>query len=182
MQPVFRGLLAVRSSRGSEVRIEDLPTPCLILDKGILERNLKRMSDTVHRHGVTLRPHLKTAKSAEVARLAVAGAAGGITVSTVIEAEYFADRGFRDILVAAALPPQKLDRVAALIDRGAKVTLITDNKDGAAAIAQHRGAFSVLIEIDSGDNRAGVSPSSAELLEIAGALGGKLSGVMTHAG
>src|SRR5512141_120681 len=182
MQPVFRGLLAVRSSRGSEVRIEDLPTPCLILDKGILERNLKRMSDTVHRHGVQLRPHLKTAKSAEVARMATAGEAGGITVSTLAEAEYFAANGFRDILVAAALPPQKLDRAALLVERGASVGLITDDAEAASMIARHPANFRVLIEIDSGDRRAGVDKSSEALLEIANALEDKLAGVMTHAG
>ena len=164
------------------MRIEDLPTPCLILDKGILERNLKRMSDTVHRHGVTLRPHLKTAKSAEVARMATAGEAGGITVSTLAEAEYFASNGFRDILVAAALPPQKLDRAELLIDRGVKLSLITDDVDTASAIAQHPAKFRVLIEIDSGDRRAGVDKSSEALLEIANALEDKLAGVMTHAG
>jgi D-serine deaminase-like pyridoxal phosphate-dependent protein len=164
------------------MRLEDLPTPCLVLDRKILARNLKRMSDAVHRHGVTLRPHLKTAKSAEVARMATAGEAGGITVSTLAEAEYFADAGFRDILVAAAQPPSKLNRAAALIDRGVAITLITDDVSGAKAIAEHRGSFRVLIEIDSGDHRAGVNPGSDALLEIARALNGKLAGVLTHAG
>jgi D-serine deaminase-like pyridoxal phosphate-dependent protein len=140
------------------------------------------MSNTVRRHGVALRPHLKTAKSAEVARLATAGEAGGITVSTLAEAEYFAQNGFRDVLVANALPPLKLDRVAALIDRGTTVTLVTDDVSMAAAIASHPAAFRTLIEINSGDNRAGVEPDGPELLEIAKALGDKLSGVMTHAG
>ena len=164
------------------MRLEDLPTPCLVLDKKILARNLKRMSDAVHRHGVALRPHLKTAKSAEVARMATAGEAGGITVSTLAEAEYFADAGFRDILVAAAQPPSKLDRAAALMDRGVAITLITDDVGGAKAIADHRGFFRVLIEIESGDHRAGVDSGSDELLEIATALNGKLAGVLTHAG
>jgi D-serine deaminase-like pyridoxal phosphate-dependent protein len=164
------------------MRLDDLPTPCLVLDRRILSRNLKRMSDTVRRHGVTLRPHLKTAKSAEVARMATEGEAGGITVSTLAEAEYFADRGFRDILIAAALPPGKLDRAAALIARGAAVTLVTDDVSAATAIARHHGAFRVLIEIDSGDRRAGVEPASASVLELGRALQGKLAGVMTHAG
>ena len=77
-------------------------------------------------------------------------------MSTLAEAEYFADNGFRDILVAAALPPQKLDRAAALIERGVKVTLITDDVASATAIAKHGGKFAVLIEIDSGDRSAGV--------------------------
>jgi D-serine deaminase-like pyridoxal phosphate-dependent protein len=164
------------------VRLEDLQTPCLVLDRGVLERNLRRMSDRMRRHGVALRPHLKTAKSAEVARMAVAGEAGGITVSTLAEAEYFAERGFRDILVAAALPPMKLDRAAALISRGIRVGLVTDDASTAEKISAHAGAFEVLIEIDSGDRRAGVDPASDAVLEIGKALGEKLKGVMTHAG
>ncbi len=140
------------------------------------------MRDTVRRHGVALRPHLKTAKSAEVARFAVAGEAGGITVSTLAEAEYFADHGFRDVLVANALTPQKLGRIASLIDAGVAITLVTDNVSMARAIDAHSAGFSVLIEIDCGDNRAGVEANGPELLEIASALGNKLTGVMTHAG
>ena len=140
------------------------------------------MSDTVRGNGVALRPHLKTAKSAEVARIATAGEAGGITVSTLAEAEYFADRGFRDILVAAAQPPQKLKRAAKLQGRGVKITLATDNVEMARAIAAHHGELEVLIELDSGDNRAGIKPDDPSLLEIGRALGNNLAGVMTHAG
>jgi D-serine deaminase-like pyridoxal phosphate-dependent protein len=164
------------------MKLEDLPTPCLVLDKGILERNLRRMSDAVHRNGVALRPHLKTAKSAAVARLATAGESGGITVSTLAEAEYFAENGFRDILVANALPPQKLNRAEALAFGGVLVTLVTDNVSMASAIAAHPGHFKALVEIDSGDRRAGVSAGGADLVEVATALGDKLAGVMTHAG
>ncbi|HEX6574770.1 MAG TPA: alanine racemase [Gemmatimonadaceae bacterium] len=164
------------------MRIEDLPTPCLVLDKKILERNLARMSARMRSLGVHLRPHLKTAKSAQVARMATSGEAGGITVSTLAEAEYFARHGFRDILVAAAQAPQKLDRAAALVDRAIDISLITDDLDGARAIATHRAHFNVLIELDSGDQRAGISADSDKLLEIARVLGVKFAGVMTHAG
>lgn len=167
---------------GSAVKLEELQTPCLILDRGILERNLKRMSSIVRKNGVALRPHLKTAKSAEVARLALDGEAGGMTVSTLAEAEYFADHGFRDVLIAAALPPGKLDRAARLIDKGVSVTIITDDVEGATAISNHPAAFRVLVELDSGDKRAGVQPDSEALLEVGRALGTKLVGVMTHAG
>jgi len=164
------------------VTLEDLQTPCLVLDKGKLEGNLKRMSDTVRKNGVALRPHLKTAKSAEVARMALAGEAGGMTVSTLAEAEYFAVRGFRDILVAASQPPQKLDRAARLLEKGVSLRLVTDDIEGARAIAAHSGAFNVLIELDSGDHRAGIKADNPALIEIGRALGEKLSGVMTHAG
>jgi D-serine deaminase-like pyridoxal phosphate-dependent protein len=58
-----------------------LPTPCLVLDRTILQRNIDRMANAVARHGVALRPHMKTAKSIDVARLALQGQPGGITVS-----------------------------------------------------------------------------------------------------
>lgn len=140
------------------------------------------MSDTVRGHGVALRPHLKTAKSADVARLATSGEAGGVTVSTLAEAEYFTAHGFRDIMVANALPPGKLSRAEALTLQGVTVTLVTDDLAMASAIAAHPGQFRVLVEIDSGDRRAGVLNDSDALIEIATALREKLAGVMTHAG
>ena len=52
------------------MRLSDLPTPCLILDRGVLARNCRIMADRMASHDVRLRPHLKTSKSAEVAALA----------------------------------------------------------------------------------------------------------------
>jgi D-serine deaminase-like pyridoxal phosphate-dependent protein len=164
------------------MKLEDLPTPALVLDRKILERNLKRMSDRMRKLGVALRPHLKTAKSFEVAKLATENEAGGITVSTLAEAEYFASHGFKDILLAASQASSKLDRAARLTEQGAVVTLITDDLRAASVLAVHPAPFRVLIELDSGDRRAGIKPSSPELLEIAAALGDKLGGVLTHAG
>jgi D-serine deaminase-like pyridoxal phosphate-dependent protein len=140
------------------------------------------MSERMHSLGVALRPHLKTAKSADVARLAVEGEAGGITVSTIAEAEYFADRGLRDITLAVGITPEKLDRVTVLSDHGATITVITDDVQVAQAIADHPGEFKVLIEIDSGESRGGVDPNGDALLEIGKALGPHLAGVLTHAG
>jgi D-serine deaminase-like pyridoxal phosphate-dependent protein len=114
--------------------------------------------------------------------MATAGEAGGITVSTLAEAEYFAENGFRDILVAAAQPPQKLDRASKLIDQGVTLTIVTDHQLFAQSIAVHPGKFRVLIELDSGDNRAGIKPDAPAVIEIGRMLGDKLAGVMTHAG
>ena len=94
------------------MKLDDLPTPCLVLDRGILQRNIATMARRLARHGVPLRPHMKTAKSIDVARLAIAGQPGGITVSTLAEAEYFAGHGITDILYAVGITPQKLDQVA----------------------------------------------------------------------
>jgi D-serine deaminase-like pyridoxal phosphate-dependent protein len=172
------------------MNLSEIDTPALALDRGRLEANIARMSATAKRHGVDLRPHMKTAKSADAARLATAGHSGGITVSTLKEAAYFAEQGFSNITYAVGIAPAKLERVAALRAGGTELAVLTDNLEVARAIGARvavLGAdFAVLIEIDTGDGRAGVSPGSVELLEIGRALeeaaGASLRGVLTHAG
>jgi D-serine deaminase-like pyridoxal phosphate-dependent protein len=164
------------------MKLADLPTPCLVLDRNILVRNIGTMASRLARHNVPLRPHMKTAKSIDVARLATAGQPGGITVSTLAEAEYFAGHGIGDILYAVGITPQKLDQVAKLNSVGAAVIVLTDDLDTAGEIATHRQPPRALIEIDTGEGRGGVSPDADLLPEIAARLGPCLAGVMTHAG
>lgn len=164
------------------MNLEQLQTPCLVLDYAILARNLKRMSDKMRKHGVTLRPHLKTAKSADVARLATTGEAGGITVSTIAEVNYFATRGFNDITLAVGITPEKLHRLSVQISNKLSLNVITDDVGMAREIAKKRDGIRALIEIDSGESRGGVDPRGDALLEIGRALGDKLAGVLTHAG
>ena len=172
------------------MKIEQLYTPDLILDKARLLRNISSMNVRVRELGVNLRPHMKTAKSAEVARFAVRQNQGGITVATLSEAEYFFENGFLDITFAACIIPTKLDRVAALLAKGADLKLITDNTEVAMAIANYKLpkglCFKVLIEIDCGEHRTGISFYEPELLKIASILQtaptAALEGVLTHAG
>ena len=164
------------------MKLDDLPTPCLVLDRGILQRNIATMARRLARHGVPLRPHMKTAKSIDVARLAIAGQPGGITVSTLAEAEYFAGHGITDILYAVGITPQKLDQVAKLNSAGAAVIVLTDDLDTAGAIAAHRQPPRALIEIDTGEGRGGVAPGRRPAAGDRRRLGPYLAGVMTHAG
>jgi D-serine deaminase-like pyridoxal phosphate-dependent protein len=172
------------------MRLEDLKTPALILDRGVLARNCQAMAARMAAHGVRLRPHLKTAKSAQVAELATAGQFGGITVSTLAEARYFAAAGFRDITYAVGIVPGKLDEVAALECDGARLTLIVDTLDAVRGAAERAVAlktrFRLLVEVDTGGLRGGVAPDSPELVELGRAIeaapGLGLEGVLTHAG
>ena len=164
------------------MKLADLPTPCLVLDRGILLRNIGAMARALAPHDVPLRPHMKTAKSIDVARLATAGQPGGITVSTLAEAEYFAGHGVTDILYAVGITPQKLEQVAKLNAVGASIIVLTDDIDMAGVIAAHHQPPRVLIEIDTGEGRGGVTPGDDVLLAIAARLGPHLAGIMTHAG
>ena len=74
-----------------------IPTPALLLDIDVLERNLRRMSERCKESGVHLRPHVKTHKCIEIALAQRALGARGITVSTLAEGRAFADAGFDDI-------------------------------------------------------------------------------------
>ncbi|WP_043362187.1 alanine racemase [Belnapia sp. F-4-1] len=162
--------------------LDDLPTPCLVLDIGLLKRNLAAMQAAVARHpGLVLRPHLKTAKSREVARLASPDF-GPVTVSTLAEARYFAEAGWRDQIYAVGIVPAKLDAVAALNEAGAAVKVITDDLDVARAIALHPGPVEALIEVDVGEGRGGIAPEDPLLEAIGAALGPRLAGVLSHSG
>lgn len=165
------------------MRLADLATPCLVLDRDVLRANLERMAGAVRARGLALRPHLKTAKSVEVARLATQGQAGGLTVSTLAEAEAFAAAGFTDLLYAVGIAPSKLPRAAAI---AADLKLVTDDPDAARAIAAFLDAndtrLRVLVEVDSGEGRGGIAPDSDALVAIGTALGRHCVGVMTHAG
>ena len=157
--------------------LAELETPALLLDRARLESNLARMRAALAPHKVDLRPHLKTAKNVEVARLMTAGWSGAVTVSTLKEADQFFAAGFADILYAVGIAPNKLPHAARLHAAGARLGLIVDSQEAARQVSgfgrDHGVQFPVMIEIDSDGHRAGVRPGDAELLRaIAEALAG----------
>lgn len=168
---------------------EGLETPALLLDEARMDRNIERMLEQVRRLGVSFRPHVKTHKCIEVARRMMESPQSPVTVSTLKEADYFADQGVKDILYAVCISPNKLDHVAALQDRGVRMQVILDSVEAVHIVADYAHRydrhFDVLIEVDSDGHRSGVAPGSPELIDIAQALqraGLPVRGVMTHAG
>jgi D-serine deaminase-like pyridoxal phosphate-dependent protein len=164
------------------LRHDALPTPALLLDEAKMMRNIERLAARADGLGVTLRPHLKTAKSVEAARRLTGGTPGPITVSTLAEAEVFHAAGYTDILYAVGIAPQKLLRVQALRAKGCDLTVILDNEAQAQAVAQ--ATVPALIEIDSDGHRGGLHPEDPALIRTGRILheSGCLRGVMTHAG
>jgi len=166
--------------------LDALPTPALLLDERRMMRNIARLAGHAERLGVSLRPHLKTAKSVEAARRVTGGSPGPITVSTLAEAEMFHDAGHADILYAVGIAPQKLERVQALRARGCELVVIVDSEAQAQAVAQAVAQAEVpaLIEIDSDGHRGGLQPDAPVLVHVGRILhdSGCLRGVMTHAG
>ncbi|NRB20519.1 MAG: DSD1 family PLP-dependent enzyme [Rhodobacteraceae bacterium] len=173
----------------ADPRFFDLITPSLLLDEAKMLRNINRLADHAQGLGVSLRPHLKTAKSVDVARRHLPAGDGPATVSTLAEAETFFAAGVRDILYAVGIAPQKLPRVVALRAAGCDLSVILDNVVQAEEVAKaSREAgvpVPVLIEIDCDGHRGGLRPDDPLLITIGRILhqgGAELRGVMTHAG
>lgn len=152
-------------------------------------RNIEHLRAHVDSLGASLRPHLKTAKSVEVARRVLTGGTGPATVSTLREAEVFAAAGVRNILYAVGITPQKLPRVLAIRAAGCDLSVVVDSPEQAEAVAaasrQAGDAIPVLIEIDSDGHRSGLLPDDPLVVTIGRSLaegGAELRGVVTHAG
>jgi D-serine deaminase-like pyridoxal phosphate-dependent protein len=172
------------------MKFDDLPTPSLLLDLDRFEANCGRALARAGELGVTFRPHLKTMKSVDAARVALGASEGPITVSTLREAEYFHTHGFNDIFSAVCISPDKLARAAALVAAGAALSLLVDSAAAVVALGaaaeRHGVTFAAWIEIDSGEHRTGVAPDDPRLVAlgqlIATTPGVRLKGVATHAG
>lgn len=142
------------------MNLYDLDTPALIVDLDRLERNIGRMAEIARAGGKALRPHTKTHKTPEIARMQVDAGAIGLTVAKLGEAEALADHGFTDLFVANQIVGSpKYERLFALLKR-ANVTVGVDGADGAGALheaAARAGVrVAVRIEVDTGHHRAGV--------------------------
>ena len=177
------------TAREAADTIDALVTPSLLLDRGRLDRNIRRLAERAGELGVVLRPHMKTAKSIDVARRVFPGEPGPITVSTIAEAEYFAGHGFRDITYAVGLSPASALRAMELCRRtGVDLKLLLDTVEQADALADVHEATgvtpSVFIELDCDDHRGGLKPDDPRLPELADrvvAAGAELVGVLAHA-
>ncbi len=149
-------------------RIEDLDTPALMIDLDVMERNLRRVADYCASHSLRLRPHTKTHKSISMARRQLALGAAGLTVAKAGEAEVMLGAEPRDLLVAfPVIGEPKLRRLAAIAGI-TSVTLALDSLFAAQQLSQAAVAagvrFGVLVEIDVGMGRVGVTPAEALVL------------------
>lgn len=169
--------------------VGDLPTPALLLDLDVLERNLDRMAERTGALHVALRPHVKTHKCLEVGRMQLQRGARGITVATLPEAQAFADGGFTDITWAFPLVVGRLEEVVALARR-ITFRVALDCAEALDALGSASRAAGVEVhawmEVDSGHHRSGVDPRAADSVALARRLAGErgvvFDGLLTHAG
>ena len=146
--------------------VEDLDTPAIIVDLDIAESNIKAMADFAKENGVSMRPHMKTGKSPFWARKLMDAGAIGVCAAKVGEAEILADGGIREILIPnQVVGATKIRRLFGVSARS-NVTVAVDSHENVAELSEAAQAFGielgVILEVETGMNRAGVEPGEVE--------------------
>jgi D-serine deaminase-like pyridoxal phosphate-dependent protein len=170
--------------------LDSLDTPAVIVDFDLMEANIAKLMGRFKQTKVGVRPHLKTTKSPELARkLLEAGAIGGC-VAKVSEAEVMAQAGIEDLLITTEIVgTSKLARLVELLKEHSKIKVVVDSLSGATALNRALEAagltVQVLIDLNVGQNRTGITPG-APALQLAQQLAGlsqlKLIGVQGYEG
>ena len=170
-------------------RVPDLVTPALILDLRATRRNIDRMAKGTRERGCGLRPHIKVHKSPDLARLQMDAGALGLSTATVWEAAVMAAAGMDGLFVVNTVAgTAKLGLLAEVArERSVLVALDeTENARAVAAAAREKGSVvGILVEVDTGMDRAGVDTpaAAAELAGLVSRLeGARLEGVTGYEG
>src|SRR5688572_16191557 len=170
-------------------REEELPTPAIVIDVERVRRNVRKLADYAKARGIGIRPHTKTHKSVELARMQLEAGACGLTVAKVGEARAMSQAG-NDILMAYP-PADRLRGVvlAALAHSGTTMRVGVDSAEAIGSVASSAAAMGtevgILIDIDVGLHRTGVqTPEEALLLarQVRRLRGVRLDGIMFYPG
>jgi D-serine deaminase-like pyridoxal phosphate-dependent protein len=174
---------------GRTIWDEAVPTPFLYVDRLTLGRNIDRMAEAARVSGVSLRPHTKTHKVAEIARLQLDAGADGLTVAKLGEAQALADAGVSTSFMVAQ-PYVGGDRVRRQLELAetCEVIACVDSVDLAGAMAGEAAArgreLDFALIVDTGYGRLGVPPgeAAARAEAIAGLEGARFRGIRSHSG
>ena len=170
--------------------LSTLDTPCILLDRDILQKNIDKMADRCRELGIALRPHVKTPKSLPVAAAFSAAGAQGFCVSTLKEAETFFAAGYDDLFYTVPIDAAKIPRAAAMLRAGHDLSLLVSSPLGLPAIAEQGAAEDVVlplwVEIDVDGYRTGIPgdsedfPAAIRLIQDHPNL--SLRGIMSYGG
>jgi D-serine deaminase-like pyridoxal phosphate-dependent protein len=168
--------------------LQQLPTPALVIDAALAQKNLCKLADYAKQHGLGIRPHTKTHKSKMISRLQLEAGAIGLTVAKVGEAEQMAEVCDDLLMAYPAVDSFRTNRLAQL----AKTKTVRVGIDSSIAIealasaAQSAGStIGLLVDIDVGMGRTGVATAedSLKLAQlISKTRGVRLDGIMCYPG
>jgi D-serine deaminase-like pyridoxal phosphate-dependent protein len=149
--------------------VADVSTPCFLVNIDVVRRNAQNMIKRSHSLGLQLRPHMKTHKCTEIGVIATDGTKRRITVSTIREAEVFADDGFDDITYASLFTADKIGRLSRLANRLREFYLLIDSETTLKLLEENPltdKKWSVFVKVDCGGCRGGVLWDSDSALEL----------------
>lgn len=186
-------MVATTATEASELILSPdvaVDTPALIVSEEILHRNIAEMQSFANSIGVALRPHIKTHKTPQIARLQIAAGAVGITCAKVGEAEVMINEaGVEDVLLAyPVIGEAKYRRIVELMEK-ARIAVAVDSPEAARvlsdAMARHDRTIDVYVEVNTGQDRSGVMHGEDAVkfaLSVARHPNLRLVGIMTHEG
>jgi D-serine deaminase-like pyridoxal phosphate-dependent protein len=148
--------------------ISEVETPAVVVDLDVMERNLSRMAEYCRTQKIKLRPHTKSHKIPQLAKMQVESGANGITVAKLGEAEVMLDSGITDILIAYPLVGKAKATHLAELSRRANITVSLDSEEAARSISEEVSARNlkaeILVELDVGFARCGVANEDDALI------------------
>ena len=170
------------------INIDSIDTPALVVDETVVRKNISAMQRHCDEQSLKFRPHVKTHKSIQLAKMQIDAGVCGINCQKISEAEVMAGAGIDDILITFnIIGEQKLARLLKLQRRLAKLTVTADNPvviNGLSSVfSNETKPLNVMIECDTGGGRCGVQlpQDAAELAQLVTDMPGLLcSGIMTY--
>ncbi|CEG56893.1 alanine racemase [Legionella fallonii] len=148
------------------IKKSQLDTPCLIIEKQTLISNLELMRAHGIKNNVSIRPHVKTHKCTELAKLQIEYDAIGISAAKISEAEGLINKGIRNVLITSPIvTKEKIRRLISCIQQAPDTIIVVDNEHNLNDLSEAANAISfkinVLVDIDPGIGRTGVNPDLA---------------------
>lgn len=185
-----RGIVGLDVPAEVGMQLDEIATPALIVDLDVFERNVETLRRFIEQHGIRLRAHAKTHKSADIARYQIQnGGACGICCQKVSEAQALVAAGINDVLVSNQVVDPRQIRLLAEMARDARIIVCVDDADNVNALsraAEDAGTtIECLVEIDVGAGRCGVDAGEPAITlagRIAQARGLKFSGLQAYQG
>lgn len=170
--------------------ISKAPSPSVLLDILKLDANIERMQSICDKHGVALRPHIKTHKMVEVGKRQIEAGAAGLTCAKLSEAEKMIPTGVKSIFIANSLVDlEKGPRLKALSEQLDELILAVTSIGHAEALNKLLESVDlnvqVIMAVDAGLGREGAR-SLDQAIKLKEAIAQyprmKLRGIYTHEG
>jgi len=161
--------------------------PTLLLDEQKAKNNLNNLIQKLEKQKIVFRPHFKTHQSAEIGEWFRERGIDQITVSSVEMAEYFAQFGWQDILIAFPVNVLEIESISRL-SRTIKLALLVESLESAQTLEKSvNHPVGIWIKIDAGAGRTGILWNATEEIEILAryiklSKNLKLMGLLAHSG